>query len=168
MLLGSLYIELLTRISTQYLQPVHGDEKTALDSIHNLFSLTREILKSHGRDCQEFAKIAIPILNQIVRPSPRSGTASVLLEPSQMKPKAPHSEVSLANFRRYFEIHAIAWCNGWYRGFVAARVSIRRGFVVDGRMNMASADKGKDGKNKSEGRAFVRSIQPHYLLPDSE
>lgn len=63
-----LYIELLTRISTQYLQPVHGDEKTALDSIHNLFSLTREILKSHGRDCQEFAKIAIPILNQIVRP----------------------------------------------------------------------------------------------------
>lgn len=63
-----LYIELLTRISTQHLQPDHGDEKTALDSIHALFALTRDILKSQGRDCQEFAKIAIPVLNQVVRP----------------------------------------------------------------------------------------------------
>lgn len=63
-----LYIELLTRISTQHLQPEHGDEKAALDSIHILFDLTRQILKGHGRDCQEFAKIAIPVLNQIVRP----------------------------------------------------------------------------------------------------
>ena len=63
-----LYIELLTRTSTQYLQPDHGNEKTALDSIHSLFALTREILKGHGRVCQEFTKIAIPVLNQIVRP----------------------------------------------------------------------------------------------------
>ncbi len=63
-----MYIELLTRISTQHLQPDHGDEKIALDSIHALFVLTREILKGHSRDCQEFAKIAIPVLNQIVRP----------------------------------------------------------------------------------------------------
>lgn len=63
-----LYIELLTRISTQHLEPDHGEEKTALDSIHALFALTREILKAHSRDCQEFAKIAIPVLNQIVRP----------------------------------------------------------------------------------------------------
>ncbi len=63
-----LYIELLTRISTQHLQPEHGDEKTALDSIHALFDLTRKILKDHSRDCQAFAKIAIPVLNQIVRP----------------------------------------------------------------------------------------------------
>lgn len=64
----ALYIELLTRISTQHLQPEHGDEKTALDSIHALFGLTRKILKGHSRDCQEFAKIAIPVLNQVVRP----------------------------------------------------------------------------------------------------
>lgn len=63
-----LYIELLTRISTQHLAPEHGDEKTALDSIHALFGLTRGILKAHTRDCQQFAKIAIPVLNQIVRP----------------------------------------------------------------------------------------------------
>ncbi|MSR59929.1 MAG: hypothetical protein EXS05_20195 [Planctomycetaceae bacterium] len=63
-----LYVELLTRISTQYLQPEHGDEKTALDSIHSLFGLTRETLKHHGRHCSEFAKIAIVVLNQVVRP----------------------------------------------------------------------------------------------------
>ena len=63
-----MYVELLTRISTQHLQPDHGDEQTALESIHALFALTRGILKTHSRDCQEFAKIAIPVLNQIVRP----------------------------------------------------------------------------------------------------
>lgn len=63
-----LYIELLTRITTQYLQPDHGDEKTALDSIHALFGLTRETLKRQGRHCEEFAKIAIVVLNQVVRP----------------------------------------------------------------------------------------------------
>jgi len=63
-----LYIEMLTRIATQRLQPKHGDENTALDSIHSLFPLTREIIKRHGRDCTEFTKIAIVILNQIVRP----------------------------------------------------------------------------------------------------
>ncbi len=63
-----LYIELLTRISTQYLAPDHGDEKTALESLHALFYLTRETLKTRGRHCGEFAKIAIPVLNQVVRP----------------------------------------------------------------------------------------------------
>ncbi len=63
-----LYVELLTRISTQHLQPDHGDEKTALDSIHALFGLTRETLKNQGRHCNEFAKIAIVVLNQVVRP----------------------------------------------------------------------------------------------------
>ncbi len=63
-----LYIELLTRITTQPLPVKHGDEKTALDSIYSLFSLTRSIIKSHKRDCIEFTKIAIIILNQIIRP----------------------------------------------------------------------------------------------------
>lgn len=63
-----LYIELLTRISTQRLEPEHGDEKTALDSIYSLFGLTRSIIKNHGRDCIEFTKIAIVVLNQIIRP----------------------------------------------------------------------------------------------------
>ena len=63
-----LYIELLTRITTQPLPTEHGDEKIALDSIYSLFSLTRSIIKSHKRGCIEFTKIAIVVLNQVVRP----------------------------------------------------------------------------------------------------
>jgi hypothetical protein len=63
-----LYIELLTRITTQHLPPEDGDEKTALDSVYVLFPLTRDILRRNGSGCGEFAKLAIPILNQIIRP----------------------------------------------------------------------------------------------------
>ena len=63
-----LYIELLTRITTQPLPSNHGDEKTALDSVYSIFGLTRTIIKSHKRDCIEFTKIAIIVLNQIIRP----------------------------------------------------------------------------------------------------
>lgn len=63
-----LYVELLTRITTQYLPPDAGDEKTALDSVYAIFPLTREILKKHGSGSGEFAKLAIPVLNQVVRP----------------------------------------------------------------------------------------------------
>ena len=63
-----LYVELLTRITTQPLPAEYGDESTALESIHSLFPLTRETLRRHGRGCKEFSKIAIVILNQIVRP----------------------------------------------------------------------------------------------------
>ncbi|MBI2926463.1 MAG: hypothetical protein HYY24_12280 [Verrucomicrobia bacterium] len=63
-----LYIEMLTRIVTQPLPDEHGDEKTALDSIHALFGITREILRRKGRECEQFTKIAVIVLNQIVRP----------------------------------------------------------------------------------------------------
>ncbi len=63
-----LYVELLTRITTQHLAPEDGDEKTALQSVHALFALTREILKRQGSGCGEFAKLAIPVLNQVIRP----------------------------------------------------------------------------------------------------
>jgi hypothetical protein len=63
-----MYIELLTRVSTQSLLPEHGDEKAALDSIYKLFDLTREVLKRQGKYCTEFAKVAIPVLNQVIRP----------------------------------------------------------------------------------------------------
>ena len=62
-----LYIELLTRVTTQDLPVEHGDEKTALDSVFAMFSLTREILRRHGPS-NEFAKLAIPVLNQVIRP----------------------------------------------------------------------------------------------------
>ena len=63
-----MYIELLTRITTQRLAPNHGDEKTALESVHSLFGITRQVIRAHGRDCINFTKIAIVILNQIIRP----------------------------------------------------------------------------------------------------
>jgi hypothetical protein len=63
-----LYVELLTRITTQYLSPEHGDEKTALDSVHKIFELTRDIIKRKGRYCINFAKLAVVVLNQIIRP----------------------------------------------------------------------------------------------------
>ncbi|MDP2223002.1 hypothetical protein [Nitrosomonas sp.] len=63
-----LYVELLTRITTQPLPDEDGMEQTALDSIYALFGITRETLKAHGRSCIQFTKIAIVVLNQVVRP----------------------------------------------------------------------------------------------------
>jgi hypothetical protein len=63
-----MYVELLTRITTQPLGAQDGDEKTALDSIYSLFGTTRQVLKDNGPKCENFAKIAVIILNQIIRP----------------------------------------------------------------------------------------------------
>jgi len=63
-----MYIELVTRITTQKLDDIEGVEKAALDSVYNLFPITREILKNYGRDAEEFAKLAILLLNKIIRP----------------------------------------------------------------------------------------------------
>lgn len=63
-----LYIELLTRTTTQDLLDEYGDEKSALESIYKIFPLTREIIKKYKRDCMEFTKIAIVVLNQKIRP----------------------------------------------------------------------------------------------------
>ncbi len=63
-----LYIELLTRVATQHLPLEHGDERTALESVYALFGLTREIIKENGRHCIEFTKIAVVVLNQVIRP----------------------------------------------------------------------------------------------------
>lgn len=63
-----LYVELLTRITTQALPKDSGEEETALDSIYSLFKTTRQILKEQGKDCVEFTKLAVIVLNQIVRP----------------------------------------------------------------------------------------------------
>ncbi len=63
-----LYVELLTRVTTQVLEDTDGDEQTALESIYSLFSITRSVIKSQGRDCIEFTKLAVVVLNQIIRP----------------------------------------------------------------------------------------------------
>lgn len=63
-----LYVELITRPATQGLAPEEGDEATALNSVHELFPLTRETIKRQGRHCINFTRIAVVVLNQIVRP----------------------------------------------------------------------------------------------------
>lgn len=63
-----LYVEMVTRVITQPLPATHGIEKSALDSVYQLFPLTREILKKNGRHCANFTKVAVVVLNQIVRP----------------------------------------------------------------------------------------------------
>lgn len=39
-----------------------------MGSVHQLFPITREILKNKGRNAENFSKIAIIVLNQIIRP----------------------------------------------------------------------------------------------------
>lgn len=84
-----LYTELLTRTTTQPLPIEHGDENVALNSVHDFFSLTRAIIKSHGRHCNEFTKIAVVILNQKVRPFTtkwhKPGIETVFDDPEQCK-----------------------------------------------------------------------------------
>ena len=63
-----MYIEMLTRIVTQPLPSEVGDEQTALDSVYSLFATTREILRRRGRGAINFSMVAIPVLNQVVRP----------------------------------------------------------------------------------------------------
>jgi hypothetical protein len=63
-----LYIELLTRVTTQSIFHRTGDEAAALESVYELFPITRKILKDNTRDCEKFSKVAIIVLNQVIRP----------------------------------------------------------------------------------------------------
>jgi hypothetical protein len=63
-----MYVELLTRTATQHLPDDAGLESSALESVYSLFGITRGILRQYGKDSIGFAKIAVIILNQVVRP----------------------------------------------------------------------------------------------------
>jgi len=63
-----LYVELITRVATQQLEPEDGEEPAALESVYALFPLTRETIKRNGRHCINFTRIAVVVLNQKVRP----------------------------------------------------------------------------------------------------
>jgi hypothetical protein len=65
---SEMYTELITRISTQFLRPEEGDEEAALKSLYSLFETTRQIIRKNGPGCIEFAKVAVVILNQVLRP----------------------------------------------------------------------------------------------------
>ncbi len=63
-----LYVELLTRTATQPLPQESGDEAAALESVYSIFQATRSILREHGRGSIQFSKVAVPVLNQMIRP----------------------------------------------------------------------------------------------------
>jgi hypothetical protein len=71
-----MYIELATRISTQALQDDEGILREALGSLHDLFPITREILRRQGPTVarkkgtsdHSFAELAIYVLNYAIRP----------------------------------------------------------------------------------------------------
>lgn len=63
-----LYIELITRIAVRPLPDQAGDEAAALASIHALFAVVRDLLKSKGRKALVFSQIAVIMLNQKIRP----------------------------------------------------------------------------------------------------
>lgn len=63
-----MYVELITRVTTQPLVLESGDEKSALGSIYMLFPATRSVLKGKGRQAVNFTKIAVVVLNQVIRP----------------------------------------------------------------------------------------------------
>jgi hypothetical protein len=63
-----LYVELITRVATQPLLDEYGDDETALNSIHKLFDITREIVKEYGREAETFSMLSICLLNLGIRP----------------------------------------------------------------------------------------------------
>ncbi|MGQ4645973.1 hypothetical protein [Lyngbya aestuarii] len=68
----SLYIELVTRITTQSLEADQGLLREALTSLHNMFTITRQILREAGPDVgisiASVGGIAIAVLNKGLRP----------------------------------------------------------------------------------------------------
>ena len=102
-----LYIEMLTRIVTQPLPAEVGDEQTALDSVYSLFATTREILHRRGLDTVQFSKVAIPVLNQVVRPFTakwhRESLGNAFEDPNkcaQFRTELATLQVELRNYNR--------------------------------------------------------------------
>ncbi len=95
-----LYVEMLTRIATQHLLPAHGDEQTALESIHKLFDITRGILRTSGRECMNFSKVAVVVLNQVVRPFSAKWHKEVLAKAFYDKAKCDEFREELASLQK--------------------------------------------------------------------
>ena len=65
-----LYVELATRVSTQPFDDAEavGVDAAAMSSLHALFGVTRGVLKQYGPGAHNFARVAIAVLNQVLRP----------------------------------------------------------------------------------------------------
>lgn len=63
-----LVVELSTRVATQPLDDREGSDAAAMASLHALFGITRGVLKQYGPRTQDFARVAIAVLNEVLRP----------------------------------------------------------------------------------------------------
>lgn len=67
-----LYVELVTRVTTQVIDPGEGVRRESLKSLHYIFDITRQILKKSGPSVAQgpnsFGAIAIEVLNKGIRP----------------------------------------------------------------------------------------------------
>lgn len=63
-----MYVELRTRISTQPLHYLSGDEGSALDSLHALFQVVRILQKKHGAAAFTVCSLITGVLNTDIRP----------------------------------------------------------------------------------------------------
>ena len=102
-----LYVEMLTRIITQPLPPEAGNEQAALESVYSLAPATREILRHHGRAAIQFSKVAVPVLNQIIRPftakwhkESLAGTFDQEAKRRQFREELENLQVELRNYNR--------------------------------------------------------------------
>ena len=105
-----LYVEMLTRIVTQRLPCESGDEESALNSTYNLFPITREILRRRGTKAIHSSKIAIVVLNQIVRPFTtkwhRESLSGAFKKKSKRQEFRKELEVLQENLRKYSRLLA--------------------------------------------------------------
>ncbi|MDQ1044598.1 hypothetical protein [Streptomyces sp. V4I2] len=71
-----LYLELVTRVSVEELDPDEGFLREALSSLYTFFTTTREILRRYGPDVApplapghvSFGVLAVTVLNRVLRP----------------------------------------------------------------------------------------------------
>ena len=70
-----LLVELSTRVTTSHLGSAEGSLREALDSIYEMFGITRSILRKHGAESSKgsagnisMAVISVRVLNEVFRP----------------------------------------------------------------------------------------------------
>jgi hypothetical protein len=108
----ALYVELSTRISVQRLEADNGSIREALNSLYNLFQITREVLREAGPEVadgpQSVGPAAIKILNVGIRPFLSKWHVAFSRFEAQQKPTSSASgfvmdESSWEHYQEFFD-----------------------------------------------------------------
>jgi hypothetical protein len=62
------YCEVKNRVAVQRLRYRNGDEKAALESVHKIFEITREIFSESDQTTSHFVELSSAVLNHFIRP----------------------------------------------------------------------------------------------------